>query len=126
MALDPQRKQLLAKYTKAAKAIIYNADRMKQIAPMLDTRDGAVKAVSTVISTIEQKKPVPQEIKIYLGINIYIMIVDLIQDAYGKKPDKKAVMLTGLEIVKSLAAPKQATPQTQQTSMPQAGLIGGV
>lgn len=51
--LNPERKSLLDKYTKAVKAIVYDANRMRQLAPMLDTRDGSIKAVMSILGAIE-------------------------------------------------------------------------
>ena len=120
--LNSDRKSQLSKYTQAVKAIIYNADRMRQLAPMLDTRDGAVKAVLAILGAIEQKKPIPADIKTLLGINAYILMVDMLQEIHGQKPDNKAVSQTILAIIKTVAQPKQSI---QQPTPQPAGLING-
>ncbi len=60
--MDPQRKGALMQYTTAAKSIIFDANRMREFLPMMDTKSGAIQAVQTVVSVIEQKKPVPPDI----------------------------------------------------------------
>lgn len=118
--LNPERKSLLDKFTKAVKAVIYNADRMRQLAPMLDTRDGSIKAVASVIGTIEQKKQIPPEIKTLLAINTYVLMVDMLQEIQGQKPDNQAVSQTMIAIMKEFSPPKQPIPAAQP-----AGLING-
>lgn len=124
--LSPERKEVLSKYTKAVKAIIYDADRMRELAPLMDTRDGAVKAVTAIISTIEQKKAIPPEIKSLLAINTYILLVDMLQEIHGQKPDNQMVGQTILAIIKAMAQPKQS-PQAVPRAQPMqpAGIIGG-
>ena len=119
--LNPDRKIQLAKYTKAVKVIIYDANRMRELMPMLDTRDGAVKAVSAVIGVIEQKSAIPADIKTLLAVNTYVLMVDLAQEIYGQKPDMAMVSQTLMAVVKSVSQPKQPAAPMQQ---PQ-GLING-
>ncbi len=133
--LNPERKSLLDKFTKAVKAIIYDANRMRQLAPMLDTRDGSIKAVVSILGAIEQKRQIPPDIKTLLGINAYVLMVDMLQEIHGQKPDNQAVSQTILALVKALS--QKAQGQTQQPMQPQqpapqqipsqrqAGLING-
>lgn len=121
--LNPERKSQLDKYTKAVKAIIYDANRMRQLMPMLDTRDGAVKAVSAIIGAIEQKSAVPVDIKTLLAVNAYVLMVDMAQEIYGEKPDMAMVSQTLMAVVKSVAPTKQTEPQMQQPAQP--GLMSG-
>lgn len=96
---------------------------------MLDTRDGSVKAVISILGVIEQKKPIPPEIKTLLGINAYVLMVDMLQEIHNQKPRNQAVSQTILAIIKALAAPKQAPsaqPMQQPTQQPSMGLINGV
>jgi hypothetical protein len=126
--LNPERKSLLNKYTKAVKAIVYDANRMRQLAPMLDTRDGSIKAVMSILGAIEQTKPIPPDIKTLLGINTYILMVDLLQEIHGQKPDNQAVSQTILALVKTLSQKAQVQPQQPiqlQPAQRPAGLING-
>lgn len=122
--LQPERKSLLAKYTKAVQHIVYDAGRMKELAPMLNTRDGAVKAVMAVLGVIDQRKPIPQDIKTLLAINTYIIMVDLLKDVYQKNPERDAVGKTIMAIIKAVAAPKQ--PQPAQAMPQMGGLINNM
>lgn len=104
MALDPKSKDLLAKLTVVAKKIVYNPDRMKQFMQMMGTPDGAITAVQSVISVIEQKTDIPPNILPLLGINIYMVMVDVAQAATKLQPDAgimKAVIAKILQQVPS-------------------------
>ena len=121
--IQPQVKETLKKYTTAAKHVIFDAKRMSQFAQMMDTRDGAVKAVQTVMGVIEQTKPIPPDVKTLLAVNIYVIMVDVLQEVHQQAPDKQMVAQTLLAIIKAVAGQKQAQP-TQQAPAPM-GLIGG-
>lgn len=104
MALDPQSKDLLAKLTIVAKKIIYNPERMKQFMQMMGTPDGAITAVQSVISVIDQKTDIPPNILPLLGINVYMVMVDVAQAATKLQPDSgimKAVISKILQQVPS-------------------------
>lgn len=104
MALDPQSKDLLAKLTIVAKKIIYNPERMKQFMQMMGTPDGAITAVQSVISVIDQKTDIPPQILPLLGINVYMVMVDVAQAATKLQPDAgimKAVISKILQQVPS-------------------------
>lgn len=132
--MDPQKKSRLMKFTTAAKHIIFDAGRMKQFLPMLDTGAGAIKAVQTVIGVIETKYPVPKDIAPLLAVNVYMLLVDMAQEIMGVKPDKQTVMQTAGAVMKAafdtpplpdkapIQAPAQQPPQPAAT--PPAGLIG--
>ena len=120
--MDPQRKGALMQFTTAAKSIIFNADRMRQFLPMMDTKSGAIQAVQAVIGAIEQKKPVPADIAPLLGVNVYMLMVDLAKDATGMAPDPAIVQGVVGEI---LATMKRAYSQKQpaQPAQPVGGII---
>lgn len=132
MALAPQQKNALVQYTTIAKAIIFNAERMKKFLTMLDTKQGAITAVKTVMGAIEQKKPIPKDITMLLAINIYILMVDMAQDATDMKADKNIVQGVITAIMKSTMdsyggktqqpAPTAQPMPTAQAAQP-AGLI---
>lgn len=126
---NPDKKSLLNKFIKAVEDIIEDAGRMSQLAPLLDTRDGAVQAVGTVLGTIEQRAPIPPEIKSLLAARTYFLMVDMLQEAHEQKPDIQAVHQTLLAIMKAFAPNKQtaqAVPQPgQQPAQQPAGLING-
>ena len=113
----PQQ-ELLSKFTLLAKDIIYNEDRMRKFMQMLGTPEGAVIAVQTVIGAIEQAKPVPPDVVKSLGVNVYLLLVDMAQEITGKKasPDimKKVIGMIIDGISKSHGpqqAPQNMPPQ---------------
>jgi len=145
--MEEQKKSRLMEFTTAAKHIIFDAERFKQFLPMLDTGDGAIKAVQTVIAVIETKYPVPQDIAPLLAMNIYLLMVDMAQEILGVKPDSRTVMDTMSAVMKAAfdteplpgneqqpqlpgAQPPQPQlpgaqpPQPQPAAPPPAGLIG--
>lgn len=125
MALKPDQKTALAQFTTAAKAIIFNAERFKPMLKLMDTKSGAIQAVKAVMGGIEQKKPIPPDIAMLLAINIYVLLVDMAQDATGMKADKGIVQGVIGELMKDTlnshgkAQPQKAQPAPQQPA-PQA------
>lgn len=126
MALKPEQKTALAQFTVAAKAIIFNADRFKPLLKLMDTKSGAIQAVKAVMSGIEQKKPIPRDIAMLLAINIYVLMVDMAQDATGMKADKKIVQGVIGALMDSALNTKASKPRPAPQQAPQqapAGLI---
>lgn len=80
---------LLTKYTALAKDIIYDEDRMRKFMKMLGTSDGALIAVHTVLGAIEQAKPIPPQIAKNLGVNAYLVLVDMAQQITGQEASPK-------------------------------------
>lgn len=89
--MDPQSQGLLDKYNLVLKKIIYDADRMRQFMPMMRTVSGTVAAVKSVIGAIEMKQPIPAQIRPLVAINAYILMVDMAQEATGKKVPPEAM-----------------------------------
>ena len=108
--MDPQRKSALMQFTTAAKFIIFDANRMRQFLPMMDTKTGAIQAVQTVIGVIDQKKPVPDNIRPLLAVNVYMLMVDIAQEATGAKPDPEIVKGVIVELLQTMIQ-KPAQPQ---------------
>lgn len=124
MALDPQSKAELAKFTKIAKAIIYEPKRMKDFMQMLGTPEGAVTAVKSVIAVIEKNRPVPDQIQPTLGLNAYLAMVDVAQEATGFKADPGIVKKVGQAIITELTKQVQQ-PGAQPAQAPQ-GLMASM
>lgn len=130
--LNPQAKSELEKFTMIAKKIIYNGERMKHFAAMLGAPESAVTAVQSVISVIERRKPVPDELIPLLGVNIYMAMVDVLQEASkternpeGIKADPgvmKSVIGAILQKMKSSQPQQPTQPQPEQPAQPQ-GLL---
>ena len=115
--MEPQRKQTIAAFTTAAKAVLYDVKRMQGLLSMMDTQDGAVQAVQTVIGAIEQKKPVPPDIAPLLGVNVYMLMVDMAHKVTGENPDPNIVKAVIGKIIGAMSQSyRKSTP-------PPAGII---
>ncbi len=139
--LDPNTKGALLKFTNGAKAVIYNEQRLRQLLPMIESRNGAIQAVQTIMSVIEQKKPIPPAVAPYLAVNIYMLLVDIAVETTGDTPDKKIVQSVIAELLTMVSgshpeeqetmqaesgepAPEQAQEQQAGTEIPMQGVIG--
>lgn len=115
MALTPESKGELSKFTTAAKVVIFNPDRMRAFLPMLDQQDGAIQAVQTVIGAIEQKRPVPAAIAPLLGVNVYLLLVDMAKEITGDNPDPQIVKDVVVQILSQMSdAYKEGSESPQQ------------
>lgn len=117
MALDPQNKDLLAKLTVIAKQIVYNPERMKQFMQMMGTPAGAITAVQSVISVIEQKTQIPPRVLPLLAINTYMIIVDVAQASTGLQPDAGIMKAVISKLL-------QQVPNAQQNMEKDQGIVG--
>ncbi len=116
MALTAETKDRLTRFTLVAKAIIYDAGRMRQFLKMMGSKDGAITAVKSVMGAIENKRPIPAELAPLLGVNVYMLLVDVAQQITGHKPDPAIIRDVIWQIVQGI---QPATPE--QTQRP--GLI---
>lgn len=110
--MNPQDKTLLEKYTQVAKKIIYEPNRMGKFMKMLGSKEGALTAVQTVVAAIEKIKPVPPQIAPLLGVNAYMLMVDIAQEVTQAKPDPAIIKEVIGTIVSAVGAPAPA-PQGQ-------------
>ena len=135
-------KKELSKFTLAAKSIIYEASRMKVLLQMMNTPQGAVTAVHTVMTALEQVKKIPPPIAVILAVHIYVILVDMAQQITGKKASPTKMHQVMDMLAKSLSqqsvqgsvqqpvaqgmqvktAPVQAVPMPQQAAP--SGIIG--
>ena len=118
--MDPQKKSDLMQYTTAVKAVIYDAGRMQEMLPLLDTRGGAIKAVQAVISVVEQKKPIPPGVAPLLAVNTYMLLVDMAREITGQEPDPAIVKGVTDEL---LATMQQSHGQPQVPQQPPQGIL---
>ena len=128
--MDPQKKSALMQYTTAVKAVIYDAGRMQEILPMLDTRGGAIKAVQAVIAVIEKKKPIPPGIAPLLAVNTYMLLVDMAREIVRDEndnpvePDPGIVKGVTQELMSTIqsshGAPQPETMETAQSEQMEA------
>lgn len=119
--LDAQSKTLLAKYTMAAKKIIYDPEKMREFMKMLGTKEGALSAVHTVMAMISAHRQIPPQIAPLLGVNIYLAMVDVAQRATKHKADP-GVMKQVISAITS-AIGGQAPAQPQQPAPAPQGLV---
>lgn len=114
MPLSEADHSVLTGYTRVAQKIIYNAERMKVFLKMMKTPQGAVQAVETVLGAIDQRKPVPPQIAPLLGVNCYMIMLDVLQSATKAQMDPNMVQQVIAMILKdtqrNAAAPKSAPP----------------
>lgn len=110
--MDPQKKSDLMQYTTAVKAVIYDAGRMKEMLPMLDTRGGAIKAVQAVLAVIEQKKPIPPGVAPLVAVNAYMLLVDMAREITGQEPDPAIVKGVTDELLATMMQ-SRGQPQAQ-------------
>ncbi len=128
--IDPQKKDLLTKFTLAAKSYIYDPDRFKMLLKMLGTEQGAIVAVQTVISAVEKAKPIPPSIAKLLALNVYVVMVDMAQRVTKIKAAPEIMMKVIGKLMQQIVVSKpgqqqgQPPQQAQQaTQMPPQGII---
>lgn len=129
MALNQQDKDALSRYTMVAKKIIYDAERMKQFMQMLGSKAGALQAVHAVMSIIEKNRPIPPNMAPLLGVNIYMLMVDVAQQSTGHQPDP-AILKEVIGQIVSTIGRAQSRPQEEmqegrpeEVGAPQGGII---
>lgn len=118
--MDPQKKSALMQFTTAVKATIYDAGRMSEMLPMLDTKAGAIKAVQAVMAVIEKKKPIPPGIVPLLAVNTYMLMVDMAREITGQEPDAGIVNNVTQELLATMhqSYGQQGQQPSQQEQMP--------
>lgn len=134
--IDPQKKDLLTKFTLAAKSYIYDPDRFKMLLKMLGTEQGAIMAVQTVISAVEKAKPIPPSIAKLLALNVYVVMVDMAQRVTKVKAAPEIMMKVIGKLMQQIVVAKpgqqpgqppvgQQPPQQAQQApqMPPQGII---
>ena len=121
--MDPQKKSDLMQFTTAVKAVIYDAGRMKEMLPLLDTRGGAIKAVQAVISVVEQKKPIPPGVAPLLAVNTYMLLVDMAREITGQEPDPAIVKGVTDELLATMQQSHGQPQAPQQPQPPQGGIL---
>lgn len=124
--MDPQKKTALMEFTVLAKSIIFNEKRLQELIPMMGTPDGSVQAVQAVVGALEQKKPVPPDVAPLLGMNVYMLLVDMAHQVTGDEPDEQIVLSVIKMIFQSMkergggeAMPGDAAPTDGPPAMDQ-------
>ncbi|MES3041790.1 MAG: hypothetical protein V4730_11665 [Pseudomonadota bacterium] len=111
MAMTPKTKDRLSRFTLIAKAIIYDSNRMQQFLQMMSTKDGAITAVKSVMGAIDSKKPIPADVAPLLGVNVYMLLVDVAQDVTGRKPNPEIIRDVIWKIMNLVKPAEQEQPQ---------------
>lgn len=130
--MSPQDQHILTRLTMVAKKIVYDPARFKVFLQMLGTQHGALTAVHTVLAAISHHTQIPPELVGQLGVNTYLVMVDVAQQTTHHKADPKIVH----EVVQQIMAQSgqggpvggadgsaQATPAPQPPAAPQ-GILG--
>lgn len=107
MNISDADKSLLTKYTQVAKKIIYNPERVKVLAKMMDHPEGLPQVVLTVMGGIEHLKPVPPNIRPMLAANITMVVLDLAQEVTGQQFGPDVVMKAVVESIKTVMSGDQ-------------------
>ncbi len=126
MALNPEIKDRLARFTVIAKAIIYDKERMKQFLQLMNTKEGSIAAVKAVMGAIDMKKAIPPDVAPFLGVNVYMLMVDVAREIVGKEPNPEVIREVIWMIMNSIKPAGQPQGQPPQQQAPQAapgGLI---
>lgn len=121
MALNPQSKGVLDKFTLVAKKIIYNPARMEQFMQMLGTPEGAITAVQSVISVMEKKMPVPPDVLPLLAVNIYLAMVDIAQESSKTKDAPEGIKADPGVMKKVISAILSKMNDSMQSGQPTQG-----
>lgn len=121
-------KQDLSMFMDAAKMVVYDQKYAPQFVDLIETQQGAIDAVGSVMSVIDQRKPVPPEVSTSLAVSIYLMMVDVAMAATGEKPDKATMKQTINALLSKLTGKPQGVPeqmpeQPMASAQPQ-GMIG--
>lgn len=126
--MQPEKQARLAAYTQAAQAIIYEPQRLKTLIGMCATKSGMVQAIRTVISALEQRKPIPPAIAPLLAANIFVTLVDAGKQISGQDPEPQFVadMLKKIVVLFTKQYATKGRPQqANQSPAPQGGLLQG-
>lgn len=89
--MDAKIKDRLLRYTLAAKKLIYTPQATTALVEMMSSRDGAIKAVATVLQGIQMHIPIPPALKPLLSGMVYMLLVDIAQQVTGGKANPQAV-----------------------------------
>lgn len=91
--MDEQKETRLGVFTLLARPIVENAKRMETFLPMMDSPEGVIQAVQSVIGAIEnqKKRRVPPDVAPLLAVNVYLLMVDMAHKATDEEPDEKIV-----------------------------------
>lgn len=118
--MEDQVKSDLMSFTVMAKAVIYDAGRMRQFIEMMDTPDGAVQAVQTVVGIIEQKKAVPPRVAPLLAMNVYLLMVDAAANITGEEPDSEIVQSVVMQLMQQFSqSHAEPEPEAAEAGEPQ-------
>ena len=115
--MNPQDTQLLTKLTLAVKKIVYDPQRFKTFLGMLGSKEGAITAVHTILALIQHEVQVPPALLPQLGVNAYLIMVEVAEHVTGHKADPHIVHDVVQMVMQGAASqPDQgASPNPAQT-----------
>lgn len=133
--MNPQDQNTLTRLTMAVKKIVYDPERFNIFLKMLGTQSGALTAVHTVLAVIGKQTQIPPQLMGQLGVNTYLVMVDVAEQVTKHKADPKIVHAvisqlmhqTNQTLKQSQQTPQQAPQQPPQNANPplgSAGIIG--
>lgn len=102
-------KTQLTKLTMAAQSIIYDAKRGKSLLDMMDSPEGCVQAVHTVMSAVNKKQKIKHEESVLLAPAIFLVLVDFAKGLGKTLPPKKVQ-----QVIKMLMDEANATYKTEE------------
>jgi hypothetical protein len=117
--MTPQDKLALTRFSMMAKHIIYDTQRFKHFLNLLGSQAGAIHAVHLVLAIIEKTKPIPLSIVHQLGVNAYLLMVEVAEKVTGHQADPGIVH----SVIQTLAGTIDKTHPAPAT-MPPKGIIG--
>lgn len=117
--INQQDEGLLSKYSDVVKKIIYNPQRMSKFMEMLGTKEGAVTAVHTVVAAVGKLKPIPPTLIPLLGVNAYVLMVDVAKKVTDQDPDPQIMQ----DVVGQIMAEGQAAQQPAPQQGPPQGML---
>jgi hypothetical protein len=105
--MQPNTKQL----TNAVKHVVYDAKRFQTLLKMMGTEHGAVQAVHLVLALIRKELPVQDADLAQLGVNTYLILVHMAEEATGHQADPEIVHRVIADIQGQHPAPQAPAPQ---------------
>lgn len=118
-----ETKSTLAKYTQLAKKIIYTPERAKALADLMESSDGPVQAVMTVLAGIENLKPIPPDVRTMLSINVLMIILDLAEQVTGQDIPEQVLMGEIQKVLEAVTAPAPEQPAQTPEPEPEMGML---
>ena len=86
---------------------------------MLGSKAGALQAVHAVMSIIEKNRPIPPNMAPLLGVNIYMLMVDVAQQVTQHQPDPAIIQEVIGQIVSTIGRAQSGPQEEMQEGQPE-------